>query len=256
MRLLLLAALAATRVTARVIDHDKLQWQQPVASDLEFQWQPYLSVGLSVCVPYPAVDIEGNTSGGLEATGMPSSQCDRSIGQCYVRPRAGAKGRRQLMYAWYMPKDEPSPGRGHRHEFEFVILFLTWRNKRIKTCFSGPSSNIRCFTGNPWTRHTERWLSPGYHTLVHLGSPSALTGHRLSPDEDVGHGQPLVDWDSMEQPARNSLATNDRGGASMPMTDGNFAALLERAWDTEPTDWAVSGGGGAVDHSIDDDTPP
>ena len=30
-----------------------------------------------------------------------------------------------IMYSWYMPKDEPSTGIGHRHDWENIVVWLS-----------------------------------------------------------------------------------------------------------------------------------
>ena len=33
------------------------------------------------------------------------------------------------MYSWYMPKDSPSSGLGHRHEWENVVVWLSGQSE-------------------------------------------------------------------------------------------------------------------------------
>ncbi|KAL6161157.1 hypothetical protein ACJQWK_08970 [Exserohilum turcicum] len=102
-----------------VIDHDKVVGfpetvPAGLVGQLMLKYKPYLKV-FNGCVPFPAVDAQGNTSGGLKPSGSDTSGCRSDLGQVYARagPYNGAFG---IMYAWYMPKDSPSTGLGHRHE--------------------------------------------------------------------------------------------------------------------------------------------
>ena len=63
-------------------------------------------------------------SGGLAPSGGSNSGCSSSTGQVYARAGSynGAYG---IMYSWYMPKDEPSTGLGHRHDWENIVVWLT-----------------------------------------------------------------------------------------------------------------------------------
>ena len=62
-------------------------------------------------------------SAGLEPTGSPSGSCSSSPGQVYAR--AGSyQGAFAIMYSWYMPKDSPSSGLGHRHDWENAVIWL------------------------------------------------------------------------------------------------------------------------------------
>ncbi|EHK98223.1 hypothetical protein M7I_5990 [Glarea lozoyensis 74030] len=126
--------LAATTVTATpllqtraVIAHDAVVgFAEKVPSGtvgaVYEAYQPYLKV-FNGCVPFPAVDAAGNTGGGLKPSGGSNANCGSSTGQIYVRG-AQSGSRYAVMYSWYFPKDEPSTGLGHRHDWEGVIIWL------------------------------------------------------------------------------------------------------------------------------------
>jgi hypothetical protein len=63
-------------------------------------------------------------SAGLPLTGSQNSGCSSSLGQIYARA-AEYNNMYAVMYSWYMPKDEPSAGLGHRHDWEGVIIWLS-----------------------------------------------------------------------------------------------------------------------------------
>lgn len=81
------------------------------------------------------------SSAGLSPTGSPNGGCSSSTGQIYVRGATVGSyyglmyANGQLLprspfahmnrYSWYMPKDSPSDGLGHRHEWEGVIIWLS-----------------------------------------------------------------------------------------------------------------------------------
>ncbi|MCY8689490.1 NPP1 family protein, partial [Bacillus spizizenii] len=76
-------------VDAAVIGHDKVvgfdeDVPTTIAQKAEKKFQPYLKV-YSGCVPFPAVDAQGNTSGGLQPTGAPEGGCSKHTGQVYSR---------------------------------------------------------------------------------------------------------------------------------------------------------------------------
>lgn len=62
--------------------------------------------------------------GGLAPTGSSNGQCSSSTGQVYARA-ATYNGAYAIMYSWYMPKDSPSDGLGHRHDWENIVVWLT-----------------------------------------------------------------------------------------------------------------------------------
>lgn len=70
-------------VDAAVIDHDKVAGFKEVvpttiSQNAAKRFQPYLKV-YSGCVPFPAVDAQGNTSGGLQPTGAFEGDCSKHI---------------------------------------------------------------------------------------------------------------------------------------------------------------------------------
>ncbi|MDI3412041.1 NPP1 family protein [Bacillus sonorensis] len=129
---------------AGVIDHDKVVGFKEVAPSTVSQkaakrFQPYLKV-YSGCVPFPAVDAQGNTSGGLEPTGAPEGHCSKNTGQVYTRS-AWYNGVWAIMYSWYFPKDEASPGLGHRHDWEGIVVWVdnpaNQNPKALSVAYSG-----------------------------------------------------------------------------------------------------------------------
>ncbi|MCY7797762.1 NPP1 family protein, partial [Bacillus spizizenii] len=94
-------------VDAAVIGHDKVVGFDEVvpttiAQKAEKKFQPYLKV-YSGCVPFPAVDAQGNTSGGLQPTGAPEGGCSKHTGQVYSRS-TWYNGMWAIMYSWYFSK--------------------------------------------------------------------------------------------------------------------------------------------------------
>ncbi|GMF28650.1 unnamed protein product [Phytophthora lilii] len=91
-------------------------------SAINFNPQLHITNG---CHPYPAVDADGNTSGGLNPTGSSSAGCKGSGygSQIYGRS-AWYNGVWAIMYSWYFPKDSPLTGFGHRHDWEHVVVWL------------------------------------------------------------------------------------------------------------------------------------
>jgi hypothetical protein len=63
-------------------------------------------------------------SAGLDPTGGSSSMCSSSTGQVYARG-GSYNGAFAIMYSWYMPKDSPSTGLGHRHDWENAVVWLS-----------------------------------------------------------------------------------------------------------------------------------
>ncbi|TLD14563.1 necrosis- and ethylene-inducing protein 2 precursor [Venturia nashicola] len=186
-------------------------------------YQPYLKV-VHGCVPYPGVDASGNTNEGLEPTGGSNSGCGSSIGQVYVRGATAGK-HYGLMYIWYMPKDEPSFGLGHRHEWEGVIVWLssstaTTATNIVAVCPSAHGGwNCNTTTG---------FFLSGTSPLIKYDSPWPIN-HQLFQTNMVGGKQPLVAWESMSLTVRSALEHAKFGVATVPFKDSTFEINLAKA---------------------------
>ncbi|KAL3481386.1 necrosis inducing protein-domain-containing protein [Aspergillus californicus] len=215
-----------------VISHDAVVgFEQTVPSgtvgDLYLAYQPYLYV-VNGCVPFPAVDADGNTSGGLEPTGDPSGSCSSSTGQIYTRSTitdgTTATYGTALMYAWYFPKDSPSTGLGHRHDWEGVIIYLS-----DATSTSAENILAVCPSAHgDWDCSTDGFSVQDAHPLIKYFSEWPVN-HQMGLTDTVGGSQPLVAWESLPDAAREALEGTDFGSATVPFKDATFDGNLEAA---------------------------
>ncbi|KAJ5773743.1 hypothetical protein N7457_008639, partial [Penicillium paradoxum] len=209
------------------IDHDKVVgFPETVPSgtvgDVYLAYQPRLHV-VNGCVPFPAVDADGNTGAGLKPTGKQSGDCSESTGQIYVRG-APSGDYYALMYSWYWPKDESSDGLGHRHDWEGVIIWLadstsTDASNIVAVC---PSAH-----GN-WKCSTDDYTLDGTAPLIKYQS-SWPFNHALGLTKTVGGTQPLIAWESMSSVVQNALETTDFGSGHVPFKEDSFASNLGEA---------------------------
>ncbi|KAE8453636.1 hypothetical protein EG329_009147 [Mollisiaceae sp. DMI_Dod_QoI] len=185
-------------------------------------YQPYLYV-VNGCVPFPAVDAEGDTNAGLNPTGASNGDCSSSTGQIYVRG-ATYGDYYALMYSWYMPKDEPSDGIGHRHDWEGVIIWLT--SSTLTT-----ASNIVAVCPSAhgdWDCSTNGFTLSGTAALIKYQSIWPLD-HSCGLTTTVGGTQPLVAWESLPAVAQTALDDTDFGSAIVPFIDAHFMTNLAAA---------------------------
>ncbi|KAI0753398.1 necrosis inducing protein-domain-containing protein [Daedaleopsis nitida] len=187
---------------------------------LYLKYKPHLKV-VNGCVPFPAVDAEGNTSGGLAPTGDPSGGCSSSTGQVYARS-ASFNNAFAILYAWYMPKDEPSSGLGHRHDWEGIVVWIDDPNKAEPTLLGVAASAHGDFDTT-----TSPNLS-GTSPLIRYFSIFPVD-HQLGFTSDVGGTQPLIAYESLTDAARNALETTDFGSANVLFKDANFQNNLQKA---------------------------
>lgn len=209
--------------------------------ELYLKHKPYLKV-FNGCVPFPAVEADGDTryvkntpfslqglfkirsqfeySGGLSPSGSPEGGCSSSTGQVYVRS-AQYGSAFAIMYSWYMPKDSPSSGLGHRHEWENIVVWL-----------SGASTSASVL-GVAVSQHGghDKSTSPdmsGTHPTVGYISYWPVN-HQLIFTSTVGGTQPLVAWESLTDAARKALTDTDFGDATVPFKDSTFGNQLASA---------------------------
>ncbi|OAA62770.1 Necrosis inducing [Niveomyces insectorum RCEF 264] len=224
-----LAASAADTVTRRgtVGPADIVGFPQTVPSgavgDVYLAYQPLLDV-VNGCVPFPGVDAEGNTNAGLKPTGASDGDCSSNLGQIYVRGAAYGNNY-ALLYSWYMPKDEPSPGIGHRHDWEGVIVWLASSGS------TGTAANIAAVCPSQhggWDCATTGYSLSGTRPLIKYESYWPLD-HACFLTSTVGGAQPLVAWESLPAVAQAALNTTDFGSGNVPFNDNNFQNNLAAA---------------------------
>ncbi|CAG8961310.1 hypothetical protein HYFRA_00013771 [Hymenoscyphus fraxineus] len=184
-------------------------------------YQPFLDV-INGCVPFPAVDASGNTNAGLDLSGGDDEGCSSSTGQIYARATA-YNNMYAIMYSWYMPKDSPSRGLGHQHDWEGVVVWLssgtsTDAGNILAVCPSAHgdwncSRNFRLSGTGPLISYFSIWP----------------VNHQMGMAIDVGGQQPLVAWESLSSAQQSALQNTDFGSATVPFRDANFMQNLAAA---------------------------
>ncbi|KAI9982239.1 hypothetical protein PInf_008134 [Phytophthora infestans] len=227
------AAAALTVAHADVISHDAvIPFAQPTTTTtteqkagIKFKPQIHISNG---CHPYPAVDADGNTSGGLNPTGSSSAGCKGSGygSQIYGRV-ATYNGVFAIMYSWYFPKDSPLTGLGHRHDWEHVVVWVDDIKLNSPSVIAvSPSAHSGYNIYHPPESNT----IDGYSTKVDYSSSWLVINHALDSTTDAGETQNLIMWDQLTDAARTALENTDFGDANVPMKDGNFLTKVGNAY--------------------------
>lgn len=125
------------------------------------------------------------------------------------------------MYSWYMPKDSPSSGLGHRHDWENVVVWLTSQSE---------SATVR---GVAISAHGEYQKVAGHFTgsRPRIGYISIWpVNHQLIDTVEQGGEQPLIAWDSLTPAARSAIESTDFGDATPSFRDSNFNNYLTDAY--------------------------
>ncbi|KAI8818801.1 necrosis and ethylene-inducing protein and ethylene inducing peptide [Fimicolochytrium jonesii] len=188
------------------------------------KFQPLLHIAHG-CQPYPAVNNNNQVSGGLKDTGNHAAGCrDTSKGQTYTRS-AWYNGRFGIMYAWYMPKDQPADGNwpsGHRHDWETTVVWLNANSENARI-IGGATSGHGKFkkTATPKARGSN--VKVEYYTNLGLD-------HELQFTDTTGRSYWLYDWDAMPEIVKSALNQANFGKANCPFNDNNFRNTLAKAF--------------------------
>jgi hypothetical protein len=125
------------------------------------------------------------------------------------------------MYSWYMPKDEPSDGIGHRHDWENVVVWLS------SASTSATVLGLAVSQHGGYSKTTTPSFS-GVRPFVGYVSYWPLD-HQLIADTTEGGSQPLLAWESLTAAARTALTDTDFGSANVPFKDSAFTDNLAEA---------------------------
>jgi hypothetical protein len=224
--LLLCGALAA--VQGAEVKHDAVPvWAEPTPADatqtLAVRFKPFLDV-VNGCQPYTVVDAEGNIGGGLKTKGTPSAAC-KDMGKAQVYSRSGThEGFHAIMYAWYMPKDSPMTGMGHRHDWENAVVWLdsAASAKVVAIAVSAHGGYKKSYPVDT------NYLVDGVNMKVSYKSTWPLN-HELGFTKSQGKQQPLIQWEQMTPAAQQALESADFGKAGVPFKS-NFQGNLVKAF--------------------------
>jgi hypothetical protein len=224
--LLLCGALAT--VQGAVVGHDAIPvWAEPAPADapqkLAVRFKPYLDV-VNGCQPYPVVDAQGNTGGGLKPVGSSTAAC-KDMGKAQVYSRSGTyNGFYAIMYSWYMAKDSPSTGMGHRHDWENAVVWLD-SAASAKVVAIAASAHGGYKKSHP---ADNKYLEDGVNLKL---SYKAMwpKNHELGFTTKKGKQQPLIQWEQMTPEAQKALESTDFGSAGVPFKS-NFESNLAKAF--------------------------
>jgi hypothetical protein len=212
-----------TRTTSSIkekrtdISHDQVvgfntAYPNTTEGELMALYWPFLDI-VDGCESYPAVDEQGNTSGGLSPTGTASGDCSDSTGQVYARAEAYGDYY-AIMYSWFMPKDEPNEveswfGSGHRYDWENVVLVLSEESldaSVVGVAASYHGDYVACVGSD-----CDEYLN-GSNLLIRYYSAYDVLDHSLGFTSTVGSQQPLIAWGNLTTAAQEGLTDKDWGG--------------------------------------------
>ena len=201
-------------------------------TDFQKTFQPYFDYDSDGCLPAPAIDLWGNLNGGLKPTGPITGKCrDDHLGKANTYSRAKCNnGWCGIIYASYFEKDEASPGIGHRHDWECMVV---WVQQGADTPSYLSASRHGGFSTHPIADVPMN--GPRVMAVYHKDGASthafrfAKWGETAENDTGAWHQENLLTWDNLAPNLRTVLNGSDWGDANLPLQDSKFNDTLNKA---------------------------
>lgn len=214
--------------------------------DTDRAYQPLMDFDEDGCLAGAAVDAAGQPNPGLGLGGAVNGNCrdsrDLSNTNTFARSASpnGADDVTGHMYAYYFEKDQSTNGvgeiaggtNGHRHDWEHVIVWTK----------NGSVIGVSNSKHSGWEHHAKSDVPfDGDRPLMKYHKDGGLTHYiRAAHAEDRNYvtnpsGQwqtaPLISWDFLSDPVRNTLENHDYGDAYLQLRSGSFQGSLSDRWN-------------------------
>ncbi|KAK1624821.1 necrosis inducing protein-domain-containing protein, partial [Colletotrichum phormii] len=177
-----------------------------LVGDIEMAFKPLLH-SYSGCVPYPAVDANGNAGAGLRPTGKAGGDCRdfEQSGQVYARV-GKSHGRWGIIYSWYLPKVMGNEQQ-HKHHWITAVVWLRvdgcsdqlWNFKSLSVAYSKNPQNTFDVTRKDIDTIFVKLNDGGSATNPIVAYDSGVP---LVPSKDGAESAlnaPLIDWYQLPQ---------------------------------------------------------
>jgi len=124
----------------------------------------------------------------------------------------------------YMPKDQPSIGLGHRHDWENVVVWIDTLEASAKVLAVSPSAHGKYnkFVGSAAPMDGTRAKIRYFNIWP--------TNHQLGVTSKKGGEQPLIAWESLTEEAMRELNEANFGSATVPLKESTFQGNMEKAY--------------------------
>lgn len=201
------------------ISHDQVQpITETVVEALHSKFLPWIDVEHG-CDYQAAININGEVSAGLKASGRSNGDCESLSGQVYAKSEVFSDGTTAIMYAYYFAKDHALWGGlgGHRHDWEHVVIWIDDNEEVISAAYSSHGDYSK--TASP--------LMLGSNIVVKYSA--SFTTHSLFEADSTNSisQENLVSYDNLSDNIRANLDGNDWGNAVFPLKSSKFSGYLE-----------------------------
>ncbi|PWN52003.1 NPP1-domain-containing protein [Violaceomyces palustris] len=218
-----------TLTSAATINHDEVvgfpqQAATTTSQKAALKFAPQLKI-INGCAAFPAVQANGDVSGGLQPTGSSNGDCESSTGQVYARS-SSYNGAWAIMYSWYWPKDD-NGALGHRHDWENVVVWIddpAAASPKILAVSASAHGDYRKYSPVPSDSLV------GTDTVKIEYEAPVLNTHALDVSTQTGSKLPLINWEQLPKAAQDGLTNTDWGSANVPFIESNFNNNLAEAY--------------------------
>ncbi len=195
-----------------------------------YDYSPQMSFDSNSCLPIAAVDAQGNINGGLNASGSPGGDCrslnlTQGYNQNICKTLNGAEYC-VLVYGYYFEKDQAKDvvAAGHRHDWEFVIMWL--KNKRPEYMTISNHASWRQYdlfkngvndTWNSNLRHIGKRYKVRYYRTQSIFSTNSLDAVTTGDQNFGGTFVNYTRFSQLNTKQKNTLNNGDFGSANFKM---------------------------------------
>ncbi|MGY4977956.1 NPP1 family protein [Streptomyces sp. 900105755] len=195
-------------------------------------FEPLYDYDTDSCYPAAAIDPDGNLNGGLKPTGSVTGSCRTGHldhANTYSRAKCD-NGWCGIIYASYFEKDEASPGIGHRHDWECIVVWVKQGADRPSYLSASQHGDFETKAVADVPMSSQR-VQVVYHKdgLSTHDFRFAKWGETPENDDAAWHQENLLSWDTMASSLRGILNASDWGDANFPLQDAKFDDHLNKA---------------------------
>lgn len=132
---------------------------------------------------------------------------------------AQRNGKFAIMYSWYFPKDVPSVGLGHRHDWENIVLWFS--DSSANATYIGTAIQEHGKYDHKYKAGDNKMHFDGDRPLISYRNVWPLDHHLDTADRE-GSEQPLIAYEKLTDVAFKAMDKYDFGEADFPFGTKNF----------------------------------
>ncbi|ETI31820.1 hypothetical protein F441_21168 [Phytophthora nicotianae CJ01A1] len=240
---------ALQSVYCATINRDLVQpFAQPgpvtISEKAAIKFKPQLFI-LDGCVSFPAVNADGDTTGGLNGTQGGEGCSKAPLGSQVYGRSTWYQDKWAMMFAWYIPKSYMAAITSRRHDWASMVVWIENPSLEIPEILGVSLSNSangylrytgyisdRSFSGHVVSSRRRDPDIPGSSTSLRVEHTvrKDFRSAFLDLAQTDGDYQDLIMWGQLTEEARMALNTTDFGRSKVPFNDDNFLIKLRQAY--------------------------